>query len=114
MSKHRKRILINSSSSSLNLITWNCKQRKKIKGKPTIQPYRNTDKRNDMKKLPLKEQIKEAVTNVCQALNALQAIERQFDDDLVDDNGKNVEAEYYALRNAIASLKSAYEEIKDI
>ena len=67
-----------------------------------------------MKKLPLKEQIKEAVTNVCQALNALQAIERQFDDDLVDENGKNVEAEYYALRNAIASLKSAYEEIKDI
>ena len=114
MSKHRKRILINSSSSSLNLITWNCKQRKKIKGKPTIQPYRNTDKRNDMKKLPLKEQIKEAATNVCQALNALQAIERQFDDDLVDENGKNVEAEYYALRNAIASLKSAYEEINDI
>ena len=114
MSKHRKRILINSSSSSLNLITWNCK-RQKIKGKSTtIQPYRNTDKRNDMKKLPLKEQIKEAVTNVCQALNALQAIERQFDDDLVDENGKNVEAEYYALRNAIASLKSAYEEIKDI
>ena len=67
-----------------------------------------------MKKLPLKEQIKEAVTNVCQALNALQAIERQFDDDLVDENGKNVEAEYYALRNAIASLKSAYDEIKDI
>ena len=114
MSKHRKRILINSSSSSLNLITWNCKQRKKIKGKPIIQPYRNTDKRNDMKKSPLKEQITEAATKVCQALNALQYVERQFDDDLVDDNGKNVEAEYYALRNAIASLKSAYDEIKDI
>ena len=113
MSKHRKRILINSSSSSRNLITWNCK-RQKIKVKPTIQPYRNTDKRNDMKKSPLKEQITEAATKVCQALNALQYVERQFDDDLVDENGKNVEAEYYALRNAIASLKSAYEEIKDI
>ena len=106
--------MINSSSSSRNLITWNCK-RQKIKGKPTtIQPYRNADKRNDMKKSPLNEQITEAATKVCQALNTLQAIERQFNDDLVDDNGKNVEAEYYALRNAIASVKSAYDEIKDI
>lgn len=79
-----------------------------------MQPYRSTDKRNDMKKSPLKEKIKEAATKVCQALNALQAIERQFDDDLVDENGKNVEAEYYALCNAIASVKSAYDEIKDI
>ena len=67
-----------------------------------------------MKNLPLKEHIKEAATKVCQTLNALQAIERRFDDNLVDENGKNVEAEYYALRNAIASLKSAYEDIKDI
>ena len=67
-----------------------------------------------MKKSPLKEQIKEASTKVCQTLNALQAIERQFDDDLLDENGKNVEAEYYALRNAITSLKSAYKDIKDI
>ena len=67
-----------------------------------------------MKKSSLKEQIKEATTKVCQTLNALQAIERQFNDNLVDDNGKNVESEYYALRNAITSLKSAYEDIKDI
>ncbi len=67
-----------------------------------------------MKKSLLKEQIKDAATKVCQALNALQDIERRFNDDLVDDNGKNVEAEYYALRNAIASLKTAYEDIKDI
>ena len=67
-----------------------------------------------MKKSPLKDQIKEAATKVCQTLNALQDIERRFDDNLVDDNGKNVEAEYYALRNAITSLKSAYEDIKDI
>ena len=67
-----------------------------------------------MKKSPLNEQITEAATKVCQALNTLQAIERQFDDDLVDENGKNMEAEYYALRNAIASVKSAYDEIKDI
>lgn len=67
-----------------------------------------------MKKSLLKEQIKDAATKVCQTLNALQAIERRFNDDLVDDNGKNVEAEYYALRNAIASLKTAYEDIKDI
>ena len=67
-----------------------------------------------MKKSPLNEQITEAATKVCQALNTLQAIERQLDDDLVDENGKNVEAEYYALRNAIASVKSAYDEIKDI
>ena len=58
--------------------------------------------------------IRESATKVCQTLNALQAIERRFDDNLVDDNGKNVESEYYALRNAIASLKSAYEDIKDI
>ena len=67
-----------------------------------------------MKKEQLKEQIKGAATKVCQALNALQYIERQFDDYLVDEDGKNVEAEYYALRNAIASVKSAYEDIKDV
>lgn len=67
-----------------------------------------------MKKEQLKKQIKEAATKVCQTLNALQNIERQFDDYLVDEDGKNVEAEYYALRNAIASVKSAYEDIKDI
>ena len=67
-----------------------------------------------MKKDYIKQLIRESVTKVCQTLNALQAIERQFDDDLLDENGKNVEAEYYALRNAIASLKSAYEDIKDI
>ena len=67
-----------------------------------------------MKKDYIKQQIRESATKVCQTLNALQAIERQFNDNLVDDNGKNVEAEYYALYNAIASLKSAYEDIKDI
>ena len=67
-----------------------------------------------MEKDYIKQQIRESATKVCQMLNALQAIERQFDDDLVDDNGKNVEAEYYAVYNAIASLKSAYEDIKDI
>lgn len=67
-----------------------------------------------MKKDDIKQMIRESATKVCQTLNALQAIERRFDDNLVDDNGKNVEAEYYALRNAIASLKSAYEDIKDI
>ncbi len=67
-----------------------------------------------MKKEQLKKYIKDAATNVCQALNTLQDIERQFDDYLVDEDGKNVEAEYYALRNAIASVKSAYEDIKDI
>lgn len=67
-----------------------------------------------MKKEQLKEQIEKAATKVCQALNALQDIERQFDDNLVGENGKNVEAEYYALRNAIASVKLAYEDIKDI
>lgn len=67
-----------------------------------------------MEKDDIKQLIRESATKVCQTLNALQAIERRFDDDLVDDNGKNVEAEYYALRNAIASLKSAYEDIKDV
>ena len=67
-----------------------------------------------MEKDYIKHLIRESATKVCQTLNALQAIERQFNDDLVDDNGKNVEAEYCALRNAIASLKSAYEDIKDI
>ena len=67
-----------------------------------------------MEKDDIKQLIRESATKVCQTLNALQAIERRFNDDLVDDNGKNVEAEYYALRNAIASLKSAYEDIKDV
>ena len=67
-----------------------------------------------MKKDYIKQQIRDSATKVCQTLNALQAIERRFDDDLLDENGKNVEAEYYALRNAFASLKSAYEDIKDI
>ena len=67
-----------------------------------------------MEKDYIKQQIRESATKVCQTLNALQTIERRFDDDLLDENGKNVEAEYYALRNAIASLKSAYEDIKDI
>ena len=67
-----------------------------------------------MKKDYVKQLIRESATKVCQTLNALQAIERQFNDNLVDDNGKSVEAEYYAVYNAIASLKSAYEDIKDI
>ena len=67
-----------------------------------------------MKKDYIKQLIRESVTKVCQTLNALQVIERRFNDNLVDDNGKNVEAEYYALCNAIASLKSAYEDIKDV
>ena len=67
-----------------------------------------------MEKDYIRQLIRESVTKVCQTLNALQAIERRFDENLVDDNGKNVEAEYYALRNAITSLKSAYEDIKDI
>ena len=67
-----------------------------------------------MEKDYIKQLIRESATKVCQTLNALQAIERQFDDDLLDENGMNVEAEYYALRNAIASLKSAYEDIKGI
>ena len=67
-----------------------------------------------MKKDYIKQLIRESATKVCQTLNALQSIERRFDDDLLDENGKNVEAEYYALRNAIASLKSAYEDIKDV
>ena len=67
-----------------------------------------------MEKDYIKQLIRESATKVCQTLNALQAIERLFNDNPVDDNAKNVEAEYYALRNAIASVKSAYEDIKDI
>ena len=67
-----------------------------------------------MKKEDVKKNVRKTATKVCQALNALQDVERQFDDNLVDENGKNVEAEYYALRDAIASVKSAYEGIKDI
>ena len=67
-----------------------------------------------MNKDYIKQMIRESATKVCQTLNALQVIERRFNDNLVDENGKNVESEYYALRNAIASLKSAYEDIKDV
>ena len=45
-----------------------------------------------MKKDYIKQLICESATKVCQTLNALQAIERQFDDDLLDENGKNMEA----------------------
>ena len=67
-----------------------------------------------MEKDYIKQLIRESATKVCQTLNALLSIERRFNDNLVDDNGKKVEAEYYALYNAIESLKSAYEDIKDI
>lgn len=65
-------------------------------------------------KITIKGTDKKTAIKVCQALNALQDIERQFDDNLVDEKGKDLEAEYYALRNAIASVKSAYEYIKDV
>ena len=68
----------------------------------------------DMDIATIRQQIREAATQVCRTLNTLQCIERQFNEELTDENGKNVEAEYYALRNAIESLKSAYEDIKDI
>ena len=67
-----------------------------------------------MEKDDIKQLIRESATKVCRTLNALQAIEGQFNDNLVDDNGKNVESEYYALLNAITSLKSAYEDIKNV
>ena len=38
-----------------------------------------------MEKDCIKQMIRESVTKVCQTLNALQAIERQFDDDLLDE-----------------------------
>ena len=68
----------------------------------------------DMNIATIRQQIRETATQVCRTLNTLQGIERQFNEELTDENGKNVEAEYYALRNAIESLKSAYEDIKDI
>ena len=67
-----------------------------------------------MEKDYIKQQIRESATKVCQTLNALQAIERQFNDNLVDDNGKNVESEYYAVYNAITSLKSSYEDLNEV
>ena len=68
----------------------------------------------DMDIATIRQQIRDAATQVCRTLNTLQGIERQFNEELTDENWKNVEAEYYALRNAIESLKSAYEDIKDI
>lgn len=60
----------------------------------------------------IRQQISEVPTQVCQTLNTLQGIERQFNEELTDENGKNVEAEYYVLRNAIESIESAYNDIK--
>ena len=59
-----------------------------------------------MEKKNIKQQIRDVATKMCAALNALQYI--------VDENGKDLQAEYYALCNAIISLESAYEDIKDI
>lgn len=67
-----------------------------------------------MKKEKVKEQIREATRKICQTWNVLRDIEQQFDPYLTDEDGKSVQAEYYALRDAIASIKSAYEDIKDI
>lgn len=67
-----------------------------------------------MDKKNIKQQIRDVATKMCAALNALQYIDGQFNDNLEDENGKDLQAEYYALRNAIISLKSAYEDIKDI
>lgn len=60
----------------------------------------------------IRQQISEVATQVCQTQNTLQGIEHQFNEELTDENGKNVEAEYYALRNAIESIESAYNDIK--
>lgn len=60
----------------------------------------------------IRQQISEVATQVCQTLNTLQGIERQFNEELTDENGKNVEAEYYALHNAIESIESAYNDIQ--
>lgn len=43
--------------------------------------------------LPIDDSKYKKIGEDVQALNALQDIERQFDDNLVDENGKNVEAE---------------------
>lgn len=67
-----------------------------------------------MKKEKLKEQFHEATRNICKTLNVLEDLKRQFNPYLTDDDGKSVQAEYYALRDAIASIESAYEDIKDI
>ena len=50
-----------------------------------------------MEKDYIKQLIRDSATKVCQTLNALQAIERRFNDNLVDDNGNNVEVEEPAL-----------------
>lgn len=68
----------------------------------------------DMGIATIRQQISEVTTQVCQTLNTLQGIERQFNEELTDENGKNVEAEYYALRNAIESIESAYNDIKTL
>lgn len=67
-----------------------------------------------MKKEHLKEQLYEASSNICHTWNVLLDIQRQFNLELTDDDGKSVQAEYYALRDAIASIKSAYEDIKNL
>lgn len=55
-----------------------------------------------MKKEHLKEQLYEASSNICHTWNVLLDIQRQFNPELTDDDGKSVQAEYYALRDAIA------------
>jgi uncharacterized protein (DUF362 family) len=59
----------------------------------------------NMKKEHLKEQLYEASSNICHTWNVLLDIQRQFNPELTDDDGKSVQAEYYALRDAIASIK---------
>ena len=61
-----------------------------------------------MEKDYIKQLIRESATKVCQTLNALQTIERQFDDELVDENGKKYSAKTgrYRGRPALTAPKN--------
>ena len=61
-----------------------------------------------MEKDYIKQLIFESATKVCQALNALQAIERQFNDNLVDDNGMI----YFAYLNGTVKRYKRNEFLK--
>lgn len=45
----------------------------------------------------IRQQISEVATQVCQTLNTLQGIERQFNEELTDENGKNVVCRLHQL-----------------
>lgn len=64
-----------------------------------------------MIKESIEKNKKEALEEICQAINILEAEKRKFNDELKDCEGRTVEKEYNSIYNALVSLKQAKKEL---